>query len=252
MDLIFPDWLGAPHNIGAFSTLRQGGVSLAPYDDGSGTGGGGLNFGMHVGDSLASVQQNRTLLKNLLPAEPAWLTQVHGTGVLDAANVKGAPEADASISTKSGVVCVIQTADCLPVLLCDEAGRVVAAAHAGWRGLVCGILEKTVAEMRNAGAGKIMAWLGPAIGPESFEVGEDVWNAFGVRGAATPDMFKVIAGKPGKYLANIYLLARKILGEAGVARIYGGDLCTVSDPRRFYSYRRDHVTGRMASLIWIK
>src|SRR5437899_1911792 len=133
MKLIFPDWIGAPANIGAFTTLRVGGVSAAPYDDGS--GGGGLNLGTHVGDNLSDVGQNRALLQALLPAQPAWLTQIHGATVLDAAMVADAPEADASFTSQAGVVCLIQTADCLPVLFCDLTGRVVAAAHAGWRGL---------------------------------------------------------------------------------------------------------------------
>jgi polyphenol oxidase len=252
MNLIIPDWSAAPGNIGAFSTLRQGGISRAPYDDGTGAGAGGLNLGTHVGDNWEHVQQNRALLRALLPAEPAWLTQVHGTVVLDAANVNDAPEADASISAQRGVVCVVLTADCLPVLFCDTAGHVVAAAHAGWRGLVSGILEHTVARMRDAGAGEIIAWLGPAIGPDRFEVGEDVRAAFTVRGAGTPNIFKAVPDKPGKYLADIYQLARKVLGEVGVTRIYGGELCTMCDERSFYSYRRDRLTGRTASLIWIK
>jgi polyphenol oxidase len=252
MNLIVPDWPDAPDNIGAFSTLRQGGVSSAPYDDGSGSDSGGLNLGIHVADSAANVQKNRELLRTLVPAEPAWLTQVHGTLVLDAANVRDAPEADASISTQGGVVCIVQTADCLPVLFCDTAGTVVAAAHAGWRGLANGILGQTVTHMRNAGAGEIMAWLGPAIGPGSFEVGEEVRAAFAGHGVATPDTFNDIPGKPGKYLADIYRLARKMLVAAGVAKIYGGGLCTMSDRQRFYSFRRDQITGRMASLIWIK
>jgi polyphenol oxidase len=250
MNLIVPDWPDAPENIGAFSTLRQGGVSSAPYDDGSGSG--GLNLGMHVADSVENVQKNRALLRSLLPAEPAWLTQVHGTLVLDAANVRDTPEADASISKQRGIVCVVQTADCLPVLFCDTSGSVVGAAHAGWRGLANGILGHTVAQMRDAGAGEIIAWLGPAIGPSSFEVGEEVYAAFANHGVAAPNSFNSIPGKPGKYLADIYLLAHKMLGMAGVSKIYGGDLCTVSDRQRFYSYRRDHITGRMASLIWIK
>jgi YfiH family protein len=137
-------------------------------------------------------------------------------------------------------------------LFCDAAGRVVAAAHAGWRGLANGILDQTVGRMRDAGASEILAWLGPAIGPDCFEVGDEVLSAFAVRDLGTSDVFKPLLGKPGKYLTDIYQLARKILVGAGVARIDGGDLCTMSDERRFYSYRRDHVTGRMASLIWIK
>ena len=250
MDLIFPDWLDAPANIGALTTTRQGGVSGPPYDDGYGRG--GLNLGDHVGDRAEDVTQNRILLQALLLAEPAWLSQVHGNRVLDAKTVVDQPPADASIATEAAVVCAILTADCLPVLLCDVAGRVVGAAHAGWRGLVGGVLENTVVRMREAGAGDLMAWLGPAIGPERFEVGQDVRDAFVGRDPAARSAFVALAGRPGKYLADIYQLARNTLANAGVHKVYGGELCTVSDPRRFYSYRRDGVTGRMASLIWIK
>ncbi len=251
MDPIIPDWGNeAPLHVGACSTTRMGGASHAPYDDGA--GGGGLNLGLHVGDRLEDVLHNRKLLRSLLPAEPAWLSQIHGTDVVDASCVAGTPDADAAIASRPGVVCAIMTADCLPVLFCDMAGGVVGAAHAGWRGLAGGVLENTVAAMRSAGAGEILAWLGPAIGPRSFEVGEDVLRAFVERDAGAQAAFTPIAGRGGKYLADIYLLARRVLGRAGITRISGGGLCTVSDQRRFYSYRRDQKTGRMASLIWIK
>jgi polyphenol oxidase len=251
MKAIFPDWSDAPANVSAMTTLRSGGVSLAPYDDGV-TGGNGLNLASHVGDNPDHVQQNRALLRPFLPSEPAWLTQVHGTRVVNAANVTNAPEADASISTVRGVVCATLTADCLPVLFCDTKGTVVAAAHAGWRGLAGGILEQTVRQMRDAGADDIMAWLGPAIGPETFEVGDDVLRAFLVHSADMQNAFRPIAEQPGKYLADIYLLARKLLNRIGVERISGGGMCTVTDSRRFYSFRRDPICGRMASLIWLK
>jgi YfiH family protein len=250
MNVIIPDWADAPANVAALSTLRHGGVSRLPYDDGA--GGGGMNLGTHVGDLPEHVQQNRALLRAMLPAEPAWLSQIHGATVLDAAMVRGVPEADACIATQPGVVCLIQTADCLPVLFCDTGGRVVGAAHAGWRGLAAGVLENTLAGMREAGAGDILAWMGPAIGPERFEVGEDVLTAFTKRDAEARAAFIPVAGQSGKYLADIYSLARTILRKAGVARIHGGGLCTVTDQRRFYSYRRDKTTGRMASLIWLK
>jgi YfiH family protein len=250
MNVIIPDWADAPANVAALSTLRHGGVSRPPYDDGA--GGGGMNLGTHVGDLPEHVQQNRALLRAMLPAEPAWLSQIHGATVLDAAMVRGVPEADACIATQPGVVCLIQTADCLPVLFCDTGGRVVGAAHAGWRGLAAGVLENTLAGMREAGAGDILAWMGPAIGPERFEVGEDVLTAFTKRDAEARAAFMPVAGQSGKYLADIYNLARTILRKAGVARIHGGGLCTVTDQRRFYSYRRDKTTGRMASLIWLK
>jgi YfiH family protein len=249
MGLIFPDW-EAPTNIGALVTQRQGGVSLAPYDDGN--GGGGLNLGAYVGDRLQDLQQNRALLSTLLPAQPAWLKQVHGNTVLDAVAVSDAPQADASVATEAGVVCAVTTADCLPVLFCDVAGRVVGAAHAGWRGLVSGVLENTIARMRESGAADLLAWFGPAIGPQQFEVGQDVWDAFVERDADARLAFSPSPGRPGKYLADIYRLARNILTKSGVKRISGGGFCTVTDTQRFYSYRRDHVTGRMASLIWIK
>lgn len=250
MDLIIPDWPDLPANVRALSTSRRGGVSLAPFDDGSGTG--GLNLGAHAADCVQHVRENRNLLRTLLPAEPAWLTQVHGTAIVDAAGLSGAPEADASVTTAGGTVCAIMTADCLPVLFCDQNGWVVAAAHAGWRGLAAGILEKTVARMRAAGAGEITTWLGPAIGPEYFEVGEDVRQAFVAQDAGTSAAFQPILAHKGKYLADIYALARTRLRHAGVHRISGGGLCTVSDSRRFFSYRRDKVTGRMASLIWLR
>ncbi len=242
-------WPGLPAQVGALSTTRRGGVSRAPYDDGA--GGGGLNLGTHVGDAPDAVARNRALLRAQLPAEPAWLTQIHGTCVLDAARVRGAPAADASISDRRGVVCAIMTADCMPVLLADVDGRVVGAAHAGWRGLAAGVLEQTVAAMRAAGAGRILAWLGPVIGPNAFEVGEDVRAAFARLGPQGGRAFRAVDGVDGKYLADLPMLARQVLAQAGVADVAGGNECTVSDPARFYSFRRDRVTGRMASLIWI-
>lgn len=250
MDLIIPDWPDLPASVGALSTTRRGGASRAPFDDGSGAG--GLNLGAHVADCQLHVRENRNLLRAVLPAEPAWLTQVHGTAIVDAAGLSDMPEADASFSTAKGVVCAIMTADCLPVLFCDRLGRVVAAAHAGWRGLSDGILEKTVISMRAAGAGEITAWLGPAIGPKHFEVGEDVRQKFVAHDASVSGAFKPIAAHEGKYLADIYALARTRLRQAGVHSISGGGFCTGTDAHRFFSYRRDKVTGRMASLIWLK
>ena len=250
MNLIIPEWDEAPPNVEAFATTRQGGTSLPPYDDG--VGGGGLNLGTHVGDDPGSVRQNRARLRSVLPSEPAWLTQVHGTEVADAAAVANAPQADASITTQSGVVCAVLTADCLPVLLCDTKGTVVGAAHAGWRGLAGGVLENTVARMRSAGAQDLLAWFGPAIGMSSFEVGQDVFDAFVGKDAAMAGAFVQTGDRPVKYLADIYALARLTLRSVGVTRVYGGGLCTVTDKNRFYSYRRDKQTGRMASLILLK
>lgn len=250
MDLIIPEWTDAPANVGALSTTRRGGTSPAPYDDGA--GGGGLNLGVHVGDAPEFVRQNRALLRTLLPGEPAWLSQVHGAQVVDAAAASDMPQADACIATQPGVVCAIQTADCLPVLFCDMGGRAVGAAHAGWRGLAGGVLENTVSRMRDAGAGDIIAWMGPAIGPRCFEVGQDVFAAFVGREADMATAFEPLHGQDGKYLADIYLLARKTLRNAGVDKVFGGGQCTVTGRDRFYSYRRDKTTGRMASLIWLK
>ncbi|MDF3837961.1 peptidoglycan editing factor PgeF, partial [Cupriavidus basilensis] len=195
-----------------------------------------------------------------LPAMPAWLEQVHGCAVATedqfAADEGVAPRADASIATVPGRVCAVMTADCLPVLLCDRAGTVVGAAHAGWRGLCSGVIEATLTRMA-AQAGpqaEWLAWLGPAIGPGAFEVGAEVRQAF-LAGARPEEMARVDgafrAGVPGKYLADIYALARIRLARAGCVEVYGGDSCTVSDAQRFYSYRRDGVTGRMASLVWL-
>jgi len=248
MELLIPDW-AAPANIGALTTLRAGGFSPAPYGDGQ--GGGGLNLGTHVDDDPALVARNRALLRRLLPSEPAWLTQVHGVAVLDAAALPDQPAADACISSTPGAVCVMMTADCLPVLFCDRAGTVVGAAHAGWRGLAGGVLEATVAAMRARGAQDIIAWLGPAIGPEQFEVGAEVREAFITQQAAAQHAFRAYPGRPGKYLADIYQLARQRLTSMDVHDVSGGGLCTVSDPR-FYSYRRDKTTGRMGSLVWLK
>jgi len=269
---LVPDWPGAPANIGFVCTTRRGGVSPEPYGAGPqaiATTGGGLNLGVHVGDEPSNVAFNRAILRGRLPTEPAWLSQVHGAAVVRADRLgRGSvPEADASIAAMPGAVCAIQTADCLPVLFTNRAGTVVGAAHAGWRGLAGGVLEATVEAMRaESGAGaegnEIIAWLGPAIGPQEFEVGQDVLDAFlagaaeageGVAGeAAVHAAFVARPGQPGKYLADIYALARLALERVGVTDVSGGDLCTVTDASRFYSYRRDKVTGRQATLIWIK
>ncbi|MBE9515618.1 MAG: peptidoglycan editing factor PgeF [Proteobacteria bacterium] len=238
---LLPEW-PAPSSVRAAVTTRLGGHSLSPYGD--------FNLAAHVGDDVDSVQQNRSLLTSALrlPAEPVWLNQVHSSVVVDAADKSvNTIEADASY-TKGGGVCAVMTADCLPVLFCNRAGSVVAAAHAGWRGLANGILEKTVAAM-NCEPQEILAWLGPAIGPMAFEVGEEVRDAFIAQHAVAEDAF--IAQGNNKWLADIYALARTHLQAVGVTQFYGGDYCTFTDEQRFYSYRRDGVTGRMASLIWL-
>ncbi|MGZ8341494.1 MAG: peptidoglycan editing factor PgeF [Telluria sp.] len=257
--VITPDWPDAPANIGALATMRGGGVSTGPYDDGK--GGGGLNLGLHCGDDADAVRANRILVHSLLPGIPAWTSQVHGIAVADAATVQpGGPVqvADAAVADRPGVVCTVMTADCLPVLFADLEGKVVGAAHAGWRGLAAGVLGETVKAMRARGAGEITAWLGPAIGPSAFEVGADVLDTFtaGAIGAAEEQKvraaFAPFPGRPGKYLADMYGLARLFLARDGVTRVSGGTHCTFTERESFYSYRRDHVTGRQASLIWIK
>ena len=257
--LITPQWLDAPANVGALFGTRRGGASSGPYDDGA--GGGGLNLGLHVGDDARAVQHNRDGVRAVLPGAPAWLSQVHGVAVVDAASVgpgQPVPVADASIATLPGVVCAVLTADCLPVLFADLAGKVVGAAHAGWRGLAAGVLGETVAAMRAAGAGELTAWLGPAIGPAHFEVGVDVLDTFlagarnGVELAQVRAAFAPFAGRPGKFLADMNALARCLLARDGVTRVWGGTHCTVTERARFYSYRRDGVTGRQASLVWLK
>ncbi|HNQ76842.1 MAG TPA: peptidoglycan editing factor PgeF, partial [Pseudothauera hydrothermalis] len=199
------------------------------------------------------VAANRAVLRSRLPAEPVWLEQVHGTNIVMAESVPGErclpPVADGAWTRQPGVVCAVMTADCLPVLFCDDAGSVVAAAHAGWRGLCAGILERTVEAMRVAPA-RIQAWLGPAIGPGAFEVGADVRSAFLQHDSGAAAAF--VAGKePGKWLADLYLLAKIRLAGAGVIDVFGGGFCTYTDAERFYSHRRDRATGRMASLIWL-
>jgi YfiH family protein len=205
---------------------------------------------MHVGDDPKLVAHNRLLLKQILPSTPAWLNQVQGTKVVKAEEIQGNPvEADAAVTRKSGVVPVILTADCLPVLFCDRAGTVVAAAHAGWRGLCDGVLENTLAAME-CSPQDIYAWLGPAIGPTAFEVGEEVRTAFIAHDPQASLAF-VPAKQEGKWLGNLYLLARQRLNTALVASITGGEYCTYTEEAAFFSYRRDKVCGRMATLIWL-
>ena len=249
MSPIIPDW-PAPSCVQAFSTVRSGGSSAAPYH-GREKGDGGLNLGLHVGDDAHIVLENRARLKRFLPSEPVWLNQVHGNRVVDASRVGDVPDADASFACRPDVVCVIMTADCLPVLLCRHDGKAVAAAHAGWRGLAAGVLENAVRAISEKNGADLMAWLGPAIGPDAFEVGEDVRDAFVQKDARLSVAIEKRTGKDGKYLADIYALARLTLRHAGVMQVYGGGFCTVSDESRFYSYRRDGVTGRMATGIWI-
>lgn len=237
-----PQWPAAS-NVHAISTIRRGGVSKPPWAS--------LNLGDHVNDNPRHVFENRQRLNHLaaLPHEPRWLTQVHGCDVLDVAGLHASLscEADAVYSNRPNSVCAVMTADCLPVLFVDPEGREVAAAHAGWRGLAAGVLEQAVRQF-SAPPGVLQAWLGPAIGPASFEVGADVREAF-VDWSRSCDAAFEEHGE-GRWLADIYQLARLRLRKAGVTAIYGGDYCTYSDAERFFSYRRDGETGRMATLIW--
>ena len=237
---IVPDW-SAPPGVRALATTRQGGVSLAPWDS--------FNLGTNAGDDGVAVAGNRAILRRELPAEPVWLTQMHGNRCVDAAVTESVPNADASFTRQRGVVCAVLTADCLPVLLCDGGATVVGAAHAGWRGLAAGVIEATVAAMNQPGE-DLMAWLGPAIGPRTFEVGDEVREAFVASDPRADSAF--VAAAPGKWLCDIYQLARQRLDALGIRRVAGADFCTVSDARRWFSYRRHGVTGRMASLIWLE
>jgi polyphenol oxidase len=230
----------APPGVHAYATTRRGGVSEPPLHT--------MNLGGHVDDSPERLAENRRRLRSQLrlPAEPQWLTQVHGAEVVRAP-LAGPAEADGSWTDQPGVVCAVLTADCLPVLLCEDAGREVAALHAGWRGLAGGILEAGVARLQ-AAPERMMAWLGPAIGPAAFEVGAEVRAAFL---AVDPGCGAAFQEAPsGRWLADLYALARLRLRRAGVERIYGGGLCTYRDAERFFSYRRDGRTGRMATLVW--
>jgi len=247
-----PAWPDLPSHVGVVSTLRNGGVSHAPYDDGSGSG--GFNLATHVGDRVEDVLNNRAVLAQCLPSSPVWLEQVHGTRVIDLGSEQDDLRADACFSSKANVICAVQTADCLPVLFCDPAANVVGAAHAGWRGLLHGVLENTVEVMLKAGASleTMSVWLGPAIGPTQFEVGAEVREQFVDLDSCASAAFRTSDSSPEKFYADIYHLAHGRLRRAGLSAISGGGFCTVSEPEKFYSYRRDGVTGRMASLIWIK
>jgi polyphenol oxidase len=242
---IEPDW-PAPAGVRALSTLRGGGVSAPPYAS--------LNLGAHVGDAPEAVAANRRALAAAagLPAEPAWLAQVHGAEVvdLDAVGHEGiSPRADAAFTRRTGRVCAILTADCLPILLAADSGDVVAAAHAGWRGLAGGVIEATVRALGVAPA-RLMAWLGPAIGPQHFEVGSEVREALLQGDLGAQDAF--VPNARGRFMADLAALARRRLAALGVSRVYGGGHCTFGDSERYFSHRRDGVTGRQATLIWLE
>ena len=251
LNKIEPSW-AVSQRIQAFCTTRQGGLSQPPFNS--------LNLGLNAGDDSTDVLQNRSILRSTLPAEPLWLKQIHGitvsTPVSRSALGEGPFEADASVTNIPNEVLAILTADCMPVLFTSKSGDVIGAAHAGWRGLSGGVLENTIDEMIALSPGlttsDISAWMGPAIGPSAFEVGEDVLQAFAQQGQdILSKAFTPIIGTPGKYWADLYLLARDRLRTLGIEQIDGGGFCTANDPERFFSYRRDKVTGRFASLIWI-
>lgn len=241
LQYIRPDW-PAPPNVRAASTLRAGGVSTGEFSS--------LNLALHVADEPAAVAENRRRLRLGLdlPAEPVWLNQVHGVAVVEAQPRATLAAADASVAHFPGQVCVVMTADCLPVLFCDRAGTRVGAAHAGWRGLVGGVLEETVRALKTP-AQDLLAWLGPAIEQRAFEVGEEVREQFMTRDPANVAAFE--RNDRGRWQADLYDLARRELARLGVMEISGGGFDVFSDEERFFSYRRNSRTGRMATLVWM-
>lgn len=247
MSALLPaDW-PAPAGVRAFTTLRHGaGVSQPPFDHFN----LGTRYGTYRDDPDAVERNRRELVERFgVPGAPQWLHQVHGVEVVrvDAVDATNEPTADAAVTDRAGVALAILTADCLPVVFATDDGRTIAAAHAGWRGLVDGVLENTVAAMQ-ATPESVMAWLGPAAGPQSYEIGEEVHAAFVDRDARAMQAFTPT--RPGHWRVDLYALARLRLGDAGVKRVHGGGLCTIADAERFYSHRRDATTGRMATLIW--
>lgn len=241
LEFITPDWT-MPDHIQAYTTTRKGGISSTPYDS--------LNLANHVNDAAENVEKNRKTLATALklPTSPLWLQQTHSTEVINSQDWYEGIEADAIYCNQINHICAIMTADCLPLLLSNESGTEVAAIHAGWRGLADGIIEKTIAQFDDA-AEHIYAWLGPAIGPEKFEVGQDVYETFLSHDPMAEVAFQ--ATDDSHFLADIYQLARLRLRQHGISRLSGGHYCTMTDASRFFSYRRDGETGRMVSLIWI-
>lgn len=241
IDPVRPDWRVSPR-VRALVTTRAGGVSAGSWAS--------LNLGAACGDDSAAVRENRRRLDAHLPATPTWLRQVHGTTVVEAVASPSPPSsADASFARVPGAVCAVLAADCMPVLLADRRGEAVAAAHAGWRGLCAGVIEASVAAMP-VEADRLCAWLGPAIGPTAYEVGDEVRNAFVGRDPAAETAFRPT--RPRHWLLDLYAIARQRLADCGVGEVTGGDFCTHRDAGRFFSYRRDGVTGRMAALIWLE
>ena len=236
-----PDW-PAPARTRVISTLRTGGASTGPYAS--------LNLAAHVGDRAEAVAENRRRLRETLalPAEPLWLDQVHGTDVRVHEGIPASRRGDASVAFEPGRVCAVMTADCLPVVLADRAGTRVGIAHAGWRGLLAGVVEATIGRL-DCRPRDLLAWLGPAIGAAAFEVGGEVRDAYARRSASLAAAF--VENERGRYQADLYGLARSILSEAGVDAVFGGEWCTHAEAERFFSFRRDGVTGRMATLAWL-
>lgn len=237
-DWITPDW-PAPPRVKSLITTRSGGVSTGAYAT--------FNLAEHVGDDPAAVRRNRALLRAHLPSEPKWLHQVHGARVAFVDGALYPKEGDGAVARQPGTVCAVLVADCLPVLLCDEAGTTVGIVHAGWRGLAAGVIEQSIASM-GAVPGSVLAYLGPAIGPQAYEVGDEVRLAFTRTDPAAAQAF--VPQGPGKWLCDLYALARQRLTQFGVTQVYGGGFCTHADRERFFSHRRDGSTGRMAGLIW--
>jgi YfiH family protein len=243
LERVFAEW-PAPKHIHAFSTTRLGGFSTGLY--------AGLNLGERCGDDPARVAENRLQLSSCLPHAPVWLQQVHGTDVtelISGQTYHASPQADAVWTASPQQVCAVLTADCLPVLFCDAAGTRVAAAHAGWKGLLHGVLEQTVQSL-GCSPENILAWMGPAIAQPAFEVGPEVRAAFIAEQTQAKQAF--IPGREDRWHADLYALARMRLSALGVHQVFGKPNCTYSDPYRFYSFRRDGTTGRMASLIWLE
>ena len=238
IELIRAEW-PAPSHVHAFTTTRIGGISQGPWNS--------LNLGGNCGDSPQHVEMNRRALASLLPSEPRWLNQVHGTGVNNWDRASDT-EADAIVSDQKGQVCAVLTADCLPVLFCNQAGTRIAAAHAGWRGLAAGVLEATVLAM-GCSPSDLMAWLGPAIGPRAFEVGRDVFDAFVNKSSEDSIAFKPYRDR---WLADLYQLAELALARSGITQVSGGRHCTYEEQDCFFSYRREGETGRMATVIWLQ
>lgn len=238
---VYPDW-PAPANVRALTTTRVGGFSQGPYTS--------LNLGDHVGDDPETVARNRAWLREALrlPLEPLWLKQVHGTNVVAAVAAHIGVTADGAWTDRPGVVCAVLTADCLPVFVCDCRGTKVALLHAGWRGLAAGVIEAGVRALATPGA-ELLAWLGPAIGPDSYEVGDDVRRVFLDDDPGAAEGFR--PARAGRWHADLYALARRRLRQQGVCAVYGGGHCTRREGDTFYSFRRDGATGRMASLIWL-